>query len=542
MRLYQVFDSYTVRVLYGYYYIAEDGTVTLYTLPLDREDKTLVDTDLVIRITSGGVEIAEPFEGGWHIEFYQYEKSAPVYNGIPTVAGSCFVSTSDNEIWYESEKEKDRFDGMGMTAELLLGLNTSGNYYYLDQDGRMFCITVSGGTQNMAWLYYYTVDENGRITRYKTENGRDNQFKSDVVKDGVYFYVSPDGTSIEMRTELMTGYGTMFVTTLEFDKTIETTGYNIKNRMYKLDGEETYWYIDANGKMSVIQNDQIILTYYPVVDGTGNLIVYSDAAHTQQVNAEDVSGSVILGGQSIYLKNKSTVRTVADYTSAPNTTLTVNSKFETQYVEEQSINLQPTYYTTNSDGKVIIEWFQVVNNVRTKVSTKQWLDATKGNYVLKLTVLPTKNYKMAETEVAFTVITKEELLQGYTVLDIIKTSYYTQTDSFDVVKGQKYAVKIHVHGYYSMDSSRYEYLSYVVFSMNVDVDVYVWDDNFYHYTDAYINSDDGALYAGKEQQYTPIINEESDYGDTCDTADTMWILFTATKTGTLDVSTDTRVH
>ena len=93
-----------------------------------------------------------------------------------------------------------------------------------------------------------------------------------------------------------------------------------------------------------------------------------------------------------------------------------------------------------------------------------------------------------------------------------------------------------------MDSSRYEYLSGVAFSMNVDVDVYVWDDIFYHYTDAYINSDDGALHAGKEQQYTPIIYEESDYGGTCDTADTMWILFTATKTGTLDVSTDTRVH
>ena len=74
------------------------------------------------------------------------------------------------------------------------------------------------------------------------------------------------------------------------------------------------------------------------------------------------------------------------------------------------------------------------------------------------------------------------------------------------------------------------------------VDVYVWEDIFYHYTDAYINSDDGALHAGKEQQYTPIIDEESDYGGTCDTADTMWILFTATKTGTLDVSTDTRVH
>jgi hypothetical protein len=199
---------------------------------------------------------------------------------------------------------------------------------------------------------------------------------------------------------------------------------------------------------------------------------------------------------------------------------------------------------------LIVEWFKISGNIRTLVSTKAYFEGTEGKYVVKLTILPTENYKMVEKEVAFTVVTWDDMLQGRTVLDIIYTEYSAQTDSFSVVKGQTYALKIHVHGYGVSDSSRSEQLNYLALSMNFDVDVYLFEMDVYlgddnvnisHYCNAYINSEDGELYASTEQHHSPLVSEEAYYGGTCENADTLWILFTANETGTLDVITNTRV-
>jgi hypothetical protein len=263
MRLYQVFDRYTVRVLYGFYDIAEDGTVTLYTLPLDREDKTLVDTDLVIRLTSNGVEIAEPFEGGWHIEFYQYEKSAPVYNGVPTVAGSCFVSTRDNEIWYESEKEKNYFDRTGMTQSFILNILSQKRSIYLDSYGRIYAMSANGDVE---WLYYFTVNDDGSITRYKTEDGRDKGLASDVVKDSKYFFVSPDGSKLEFRQQIASGYGTLAVIHLDFKETVQEETPELTDKVYLSDASTPLiWVFGENGVLTAFQNNAILYTYYAKV-------------------------------------------------------------------------------------------------------------------------------------------------------------------------------------------------------------------------------------------------------------------------------------
>ena len=157
-----------------YVTVTEDGELLLYISDADRENGILADAGFTAKVIGDKLCLSYSLTdaGGVLLEYYTFDKALPVYNGAPTVAGSSYATTGEAYVRYQGAKEIAKLDALGMTADMLLSLGK--NYtadVYFDGYGRLYWMLPNGTVHGLS---YFTVDENGNVTRYKTESGRDN--------------------------------------------------------------------------------------------------------------------------------------------------------------------------------------------------------------------------------------------------------------------------------------------------------------------------------------------------------------------------------
>lgn len=416
MTLYDYLASnVNIGLLRGYADIADDGTVTLYKTAEGRDSKDtndLVNTDVVIKVTSSGIELAYPITGGWHIEIYAFDEVLPVYNGIPTVAGTSFESVG-SEIRYYSQSEKKYLDEHGMPLSLIQSILSQKRRVYLDAYGRIYSLSASG---TVDWLYYFAVNDNGSITRYKTENGRDNQLKSDIVDDGSYFSVSPDGTTLEWRMQIDKNLASQGVVFLDFKENIGDLT-TLENLTYvSKDETPLIWVFDENGALTAFQNNAILYTYYAKVIA-GKVSFYTDP-NARDFGDEDylvssLSADLLLNGSVFLLSNGTTLQYNEDYSNAADTKIYVNDTYRTHYIAiESKTDVTPVSgdITTDSDGGFIIQWFEGKGIYKEKIDKAP---TTAGEYTMQIIVLPTANYKFAIKDVSIQIEDWEDYSQGF---------------------------------------------------------------------------------------------------------------------------------
>ena len=432
--------------LRGYADIADDGTVTLYKTAEGRDSKDtndLVNTDIVIKVTSSGIELAYPITGGWHIEIYAFDEVLPVYNGIPTVAGTSFESVG-SEIRYMNTIEKQRLDQEGMTSEVIFSQISGKRTVYLDSYGRIFCVKTVSGVDTVEWLYYFTVNEDGSITRYKTENGRDNGLASDIVKDGMYFSVSPDGSKLEFLQVVAPGYATLAVVHMNFKENVQEDAPKLTEKVY-LSGASTplICVFDENGVLTAFQNNAILYTYYAkLIAGKVSFYTDPDARDLGDENylVSSLSADLLLNGSVLLLSNGTTLHYNDAYTKAKTPTLSFGSNVKTEYVEVSNLNIDLSgNVTTNSDGAKIFQWFEGKGMYKTPITSAP---KTEGEYTLRVTTVPTANYQTASAEIVITVITYDELVYGATTVSEPPTGSAIRSKTVDVKTGETYDLQV----------------------------------------------------------------------------------------------------
>lgn len=431
-------SNVNVVALRGYADIADDGTVTLYKTAEGRDSKDandLVNTDIVIKVTSSGIELAYPITGGWHIEIYAFDEVLPVYNGIPTVAGTSFESVG-SEIRYMNAIEKQRLDQEDMTSEVIFSQISGKRTVYLDSYGRIFCVKTVSGVDTVEWLYYFIVNEDGSITRYKTENGRDSGLASDIVKDGMYFSVSPDGSKLEFLQEVSDGYATLAVVHMNFKENVQEDSPKLTEKVY-LSGASTplIWVFDENGVLTAFQNNAILYTYYAkVIAGKVSFYTDPDARDMGDENylVSSLSADLLLNGSVLLLSNGTTLHYNDAYTKAQTPTLSFGSNVKTEYVEASNLNIDLSgNLTTNSNGAKIFQWFEGRGMYKSPITSAP---KTEGEYTLRVTTVPTSNYKTAAVEIVITVVTYEEFTE-----DCVEV---TMQNTVTLRKGQKYIADV----------------------------------------------------------------------------------------------------
>jgi len=442
-------SNVNVVALRGYADIADDGAVTLYKTAEGRDSKdanALVNTDIVIKVTSSGIELAYPITGGWHIEIYAFDEVLPVYNGIPTVAGTSFESVG-SEIRYMNAIEKQRLDQEGMTSELIFSQISGKRTVYLDSYGRIFSVKTVSGVDTVEWLYYFTVNEDGSITRYKTENGRDNGLASDIVKDGMYFSVSPDGSKLEFLQEVSHGYATLAVVHMNFKENVQEDAPKLSEKVY-LSGVSTplIWVFDENGALTAFQNNAILYTYYAkVIAGKVSFYTDPDARDMGDENylVSSLSADLLLNGSVLLLSNGTTLHYNDAYTKAKTPTLSFGSNVKTEYVEAGNLNIDLSgNLTTNSNGAKIFQWFEGKGMYKSPITSAP---KTEGEYTLRVTTVPTANYQTASTEIVITVVTYEEFTEDCVRITLPSdplSRYEMATRTVTLRKGQKYIVDV----------------------------------------------------------------------------------------------------
>lgn len=409
-------SNVNVVVLKGYADIADDGIVTLYISSQGRKAKdseALVDTDVTIKFTASGFEFYYPIAGGSHVELYAFEAELPTYNGIPTVAGSSFESNG-GEIRYYSQKEKDYFDGQGYTQSMLLKELEKHRRVYFDTYGRIFSLTEKG---NVEWLYYFSVNGDGNVTLYNTEQGRDNNSQSDVVKNGRYFKISPDGTKLEWRMDIISDYATQVVISLDFKDNISDSDEAIDDLVYiSNDTKPLIFVFEDNMKLTAIQDNKILYNYYGK-SVNGNIEFYTDSDARDYGDKDylvkDLSGKILKNRTIIYLDNGTALQYNEDYSNAADTKIYVNDTYRTHYIAiESKTDVTPASgdITTDSDGGFIIQWFEGRGIYKGKIDKAP---TTAGEYTMQIIVFPTANYKLAIKDVSIQIEDWEDYSQGF---------------------------------------------------------------------------------------------------------------------------------
>jgi hypothetical protein len=320
-----------------------------------------------------------------------------------------------------------------MTQSFILNILSQKRSIYLDSYGRIYAMSANGDVE---WLYYFTVNDDGSITRYKTEDGRDKGLASDVVKDSKYFFVSPDGSKLEFRQQIASGYGTLAVIHLNFKETVQEEKPELTDKVYLSDASTPLiWVFGENGVLTAFQNNAILYTYYAKVIA-GKMSFYTDPDARDLGDAHylvpSLGADLLRNGSVLLLSDGTTLHYNDVYTKAKTPTLYFNSNTQTEYIEVYNLSIDLSGdVITNSDGTQIFQWFEGKGMYKTPIASAP---KTEGEYTLRVTTVPTANYKTAAVEIVITVVTYEEFTE-----DCIQV---TLGNTVTLRKGQKYIADV----------------------------------------------------------------------------------------------------
>lgn len=327
-----VTESGSVIADFTYYAIVgEDGVMTLYKTAAGRDnaDAGELVTDVAVAVTAQGVEVATPIAAGsssMQIEVYRFDRDFEE-ESVSDPKGNVYLLA---EYGYKFATDTDIAlleNVTGKTVSILLAeLNATiteatRRTLTVDQSGRFLCdVVTEGGVATNVFAYYGVIGEEGKVTLYKTAEGRENADASELVNDVA---ITVKATGIEVATSIPEAPQSKQTELYVFDKElpkydgippIAGTGYASAHAevRYASEQEKSHFdeegyssevlfgmansgrtvYFDTYGRMYSVKTEGDLQTvewiYHFSVDENGVIIRYKTEAGRDSQDAADV--------------------------------------------------------------------------------------------------------------------------------------------------------------------------------------------------------------------------------------------------------------
>ena len=430
-----------VSVIQFQYYadIAEDGTVTLYNTAAGRDSKNqndIASTDVVLRVTSTGVELTQPISNGSKslcIESFEFSSELPVFGACPDISGQRYNSGSAYA-YFASESELSAFEtAQGMTVEKFISANGIGGRIYIDNNGRIFSLTY---TNDLNFIYYMDIESDGTVTLYNTASGRNSKLASDIAKTDMKITVTSDGKSLILTKPLVTGSKNTYVKTFNLSGSFtESNVPTVANKVYATTDYSVYWIFDAKENLAYFENSLLNYEYYASVYNGGEMLLFVDDdsrfygdPNGLASNIEEVT--VLINGDFICVKltNGKVIwlNQITNYSNLSKPTIVFQEDYDFHYVLSNNMKIDdPLDYASvrnNSSAKLQVIWYRDYGDYRERISGTP---NKAGNYVFKIVCAPFDSYQAVYLEKQISIVTIDSYIRNAVKLELSKTTEYT---------------------------------------------------------------------------------------------------------------------